>query len=455
MSLQACIVIERSDEWLIVVGKKTEHLALDVSNNELVACVTLMTKHAGLKNPNCVLAPASTSCFFAALDLGAEIDVRDRAALVFELEDHLPIDAESMVADFVLVPSSSENKTVASVAIEVGRWREIADAFESAGIPVASIVPAAVLAARSICRNLDFTDTVQLLLVAGSDCDLIKVKNEMIVDWKHTRVDANLLRRHQLFDAGGSDQVVAVGADEAQVSMIRSVYEAIEVAPESSESHIIRGAELLFTKASPRWFDLRRDQLGPSDPLRPIQTQLRLVALAAAACLLAVLIGGWWRTQRIETEIENVRGRQQELFKTAFPDTKVPAALLRRVRSEYARVMGSRGATSQVDVPKSAPKILCALLTALPDDVRFRIKSVKVLNGQVDLDLQVRVPTDAGKLAMSLESSGFNVKPPVTTQKDAKTFDSVLEATWIGRDRQSTSRDEVSVRISIAGEVAA
>ena len=455
MSLQACIVIERSDEWLIVVGTKTEHLALDVSHNELVACVTLMTKLAGLKNPNCVLAPASTSCFFAALDVGAEIDVRDRAALVFELEDHLPIDAESMVADFVVVPSSSESKTVASVAIEVGKWREIADAFESAGIPVSSIVPAAVLAARSICHNFDFTDTVQLLLVADSDCDLIKVKNETIVDWKHTCIDANRLRRHQLLDAGGSDHVVSVGADAAQESMIRSVYEAIELARESSESHIIRGAELFSAKASQRWFDLRRDQLGPSDPLRPIQTHLRLVTLAAAACLLAVVIGGWWRTQRIETEIENVRSRQQELFKTAFPDKRVPAALLRRVRSEYARVMGSRGATSQVDVPKSAPKILRTLLTALPDDVRFRIKSLKVLNGQVDLDLQVRVPTDAGKLAMSLESSGFNVKPPVTTQKDAKTFDSVLEATWIGRDRQFTSQDEVSVRISIVAEVAA
>ena len=244
MSFQECIVIEQADGWLVVVGTKTEHLALDVSNSELVACVILMTKLAGLKNPNCVLAPASTSCFFAALDAGSDLDVRDRAALIFELEDHLPIDAESMVADFVVVPSSSENKTVASVAIEVGRWREIADAFESAGIPVSSIVPAAVLATRSICRDLDFTDTVQLLLVDGSDCDLIKVKNETIVDWKHTRIDANLLRRHRLLDAGGFDHVVAVGADAAQDSMIRSVYEAMELAPDSSQSHIIRGAEL-------------------------------------------------------------------------------------------------------------------------------------------------------------------------------------------------------------------
>ena len=117
-------------------------------------------------------------------------------------------------------------------------------------------------------------------------------------------------------------------------------------------------------------------------------------------------------------------------------------------------MIGSRGATSQVDIPKSAPEILRTLLAALPQDVRFRIESLTVLNGQVDLGLQVRVPTDAGKLAMSLESAGFDVKPPVTTQRDAKTFDSVLEAIWIGRTPQSPAQDDVSVRISITAEVA-
>jgi hypothetical protein len=453
MSFQGCLVVERAVDWRIIVGTKTEYVSRDVPTDELVTCVQLMTKLAGLKHPNCVLAPASTSCFFAALETGAEIDVRDRTALVFELEDHLPIDAESMVADFVVLPSSSANKTVASVAIEIDRWREIADDFESAGILVSSIVPAAVLATRSICHDLNFTDTVEVLLAGNSTCDLIQVQSETIVAWKHSRLDPNRLRRHKLLDTRGSDRVIVVGADETQQSMIRSVYNAIESVPGSYESHLIRGADLSSSKASQRWFDLRRDQLGPSDRFRPIQTHLRLVTLAAVACLLAVVIGGWYRTQRIETEIANVRNRQQELFQTAFPNTKVPGALLRRVRSEHARVIGSRGATSQVDIPTSAPEILRTLLAALPQDVRFRIESLTVLNGQVDLDLQVRVPTDAGKLAMSLESAGFDVKPPVTTQQDAKTFDSVLEATWIGRTPQSPSQDEVSVRISITAEV--
>ena len=58
------------------------------------------------------------------------------------------------------------------------------------------------------------------------------------------------------------------------------------------------------------------------------------------------------------------------------------------------------------------------------------MKSLKILNGQVDLEMQVRTAVDAGAWPTALESNGFEVEPPVTTRKDARTFDSVLEARW-------------------------
>jgi hypothetical protein len=167
-----------------------------------------------------------------------------------------------------------------------------------------------------------------------------------------------------------------------------------------------------------------------------------------------MVVGGWWRKERIESEIANVRSQQQELFREAFPSTKVPGALIRRVRSEHTRVMGSRGASSLVDVPQSAPEVLRELLAALPETVRIRISSIKIFNGQVDLDMQVRSPVDAGVLATSLSSAGFDVEPPVTTQKDARTFDSLLEAQWVGRPADRELETDVSVRLWIRQEVA-
>lgn len=458
MSLTACLIMEQPEGWLVAAGNETESLSPDVSTSELVSCAQLVSKLAGVKNPKCVLAPSSNSCFFAALRVGSDIDVRDRTALVFELEDHLPIDAESMVADFAVLPTADVDKTVAAVAIETARWREIADAFESAGIPVSAIVPSAVLATRSVCKNFRFTDAFDLLLVRQSQCDLLKVRSETIIGWKHTQLEATQLRRNKLLDADGFNRVVVVGADESQASVIQQQYGEVQDISGTVESHVADGAEMLFAKDSQRWFNLRRDQLGPSDPLRPIQSHLRLVTIATLACLLAVIAGGWWRTQRIENEIAEVRNRQSELFAEAFPNTRIPGALLRRVRSEHARVVGSRGVSSQIDLPQSAPEILRTLLKAFPSDVRFRIERLQILNGTVDIDFQVRVPTDAGKLAIALESAGFDVKPPVTTQKDAKTFDSLLEAIWIGSsespmNQDARTRHSLSARILLAAEV--
>ncbi len=446
MSFRDCLIVERPDDWFIVVGRETEHLAADVSIEELVTCVNLMVKLAGLKAPNCVIAPAATSCFFATIQGGDELDVRDRNALIYELESHIPLDAEAMVADFVVATTPTQRstaddtseskvttspvergKTVSAIAVEVARWRELAEALETSGIPVRCIAPSATLATRALCRDLDLTRLTELLLVDDSQCDAVKVEADSITAWKHLAIDDTTLRRHRVLDSAEIAHGVVVGADELPLTRLREAYQDVDLQTldRSLESLWIDGATLALSKQTQRWFDLRRDQLGPSDPLRPILPQLRLVTAAAVLFALAIAIGGWWRGQRIEHAIDQINADQRAAFEEAFPGSQVPAALVRRVRSEHTKVMGSRGATAEIDLPQSATEVLRQLLAALPESLRFRIKSLKIFNGQVDLELQVRTAVDAGALATALESHGFEVEPPVTTRKDAQTFDSV------------------------------
>ncbi|MGI9474027.1 MAG: hypothetical protein ACR2NZ_20980 [Rubripirellula sp.] len=475
MSFRDCLIVERVDDWFIVVGSETEVVAHSVSDDELVTCVKLMIQLAGLQNPHCILAPASRNCFFTAFATGNDLDARDRDALTYELEDHLPLDAESMVADFVVLPDSAtasirkssredglsglkesadqESQWVSAVAIESTRWQMIANAFELEGIQVRSIIPSAALATRSLCQSHSFTEVVELILCNSGRADLVTVGSESILGWKHLHLDASALRRHKLLDAPQADATIAVGAEPESKALIDEVYGPTDTESEPLEVHWIRGATLSLSKQNSRWFDLRRDQLAPADPLRPIARQLRWVGFSIAACLLAMILGGWWRSQRISDEIEQVRSEQQTAFKQTFPGVRTPAALMRRVTSEHARVMGSRGASTQVEVPRSAPIVLRDLLQGLPDDVRFRITSLSILNGRVDLDLQVRSPVDAGALATSLSNAGFDVEPPVTTQKDAKTFDSVLEANWVGIPATNGPDDRSSVHVSVHHEV--
>ena len=477
MSFRDCLIVQRTDDWFIVVGSEVDTVSQSVTDEELVTCVNLMIKIAGLQNPRCILAPASRNCFFTALSVGNEFDLRDRDALSYQLEDHLPLDAESMVADFVVIPEvtaesgrlrgqvdTSENSLgnvakesapnfVSAVAIEANRWKKLAESLEASGIEVRSIIPSAILATRSLCESEKLTELVEIILCDDGRADLLTLGNNTILAWKHLDLDANTLQRHKLLDSPPTDVTLVVATDTSTQGLIDEVYGKTEHHDATLEIHWTRGAEISLSKQTSRWFDLRRDQLSPSDPLRPIAPQLRWVAISTAACLLTMIWGGWWRTQRINVEIQRIQSAQQTAFKQTFPGVKVPAALMRRVRSEHARIMGSLGTSTEVEIPRSGPKVLRDLLRGLPDDVRFRITRLSILNGRVDLDLQVRSPVDAGALATSLSESGFEVEPPVTTRKDAKTFDSILEANWIGTTTLSGSNRVSPVRVSIRHEV--
>lgn len=432
MTFQHCLIVERADDWWIVVGPESETLPADASADEIATCAQVMARMAGIKQVQCVLAPASTSCFFARFDVSLETDLRDRVELTYALEDHLPIDAESMVADFARVAGTeSIGKRVAAVALAIQRWKPIADALESRAVSVRNIIPASLLAVGALVSRFAQHETVDYFIVQDSHCDWVRTDRGAVIGWKYVALDPDALTRLRLLQQPDAEVTVVVTSDLKHQQMIEQVCGRSEVVSESIGGYKLEGAELALRRRL-NTFELRRDQLGPPDPLRPIQTPLRFAVAAAFALLIAIAAGGWFRAQRIEAEIAEIQLQQRTLFRTAFPESRVPAALLRRVRSEHARVMASRGRSGEVELPISATRVLRHLLIALPDDLRYRVTRIDVNNGQLDLDLQVRSPVDAGTLASHLSAAGFAVKPPVTTQSDARTFQSSLEARWSG-----------------------
>ncbi len=437
MSFPGCLVIEGAEEWQIIVGDEIERLSIDAEITELPVCAKLMTGLAKLDNPTVVLAPAATSCFFCLLKPQEIADARDRQAMLFELENHLPIDAESTVADFVTLPTTGQPAPVSSVAIDAARWQAIVDVFEDADLQVRSIVPASVLATRAMCKKIGLGETAELYLADGERLDLIEIKNETILLWKHLALEATAIRRHKALNQTVINRTIVVGLKATEFAALTGLRKA-EFVEEDRRALVSYGAELLLENPSSRWFELRRGALAPSDPLRAIGKQLRWVGVAAAACLLAISVGGWWRSRRIENEIENVRAAQVDLFQQAFPNARMPGAVLRRVRSEHSKVLSSRGENTDIEIPRSAPQILRRVLVAIPADIRYRVTRIEILDGKVDLLLQVRNTVDAGKIATSISAAGFQVDPPGTRQVDPQTFESNLTAVWIGKSDNST-----------------
>ena len=461
MSFRDCLILERQHDWFINIADEIHVVPKIASVEEIVATVSREINTAKLGSPKCIIAPASNSCFFTLMSLDPDVDIRDRPTLMYELENHIPLDAESMAADFVAIPdhcvtgervpqkSSQQANCISAVAVDVAPWKRLADALETEGILVSTITPSVGLAINSVASTDTQDTTTEIIFCDGDYSDIVTLTNGMILAWKHQKTDVATLTRHKLLDTPASARTMVVGCTPEQADMIRSVFGPIDIDPVPLEDHYARGAILSLAERTTHRFNLRRDHLAPDDPLRPIAKQVNWVACSAAICLLAMIVGSWWRSERIEEKIDNVLKTQSTAFQQSFPATKVPASLMRRVRSEHLRITGSRNASNEIDVPRPAAQIVRELLVLLPEDIRFRVGGIDIRNGDVEIDLQVRRPVDAGVIAEALSQGGFEVAPPVTTQKDSKTFDSILEANWPRRGA-SDNRSNKTQRITEA-----
>ena len=289
-----------------------------------------------------------------------------------------------MVADFVATDSG---ESLSSVAIAWQRWRGLADRLEEHAMPVVSIVPSVILVARGLATAISPQQSSPLpfLFIEDNDCDFVNLVDGKVVHWKRIGLDPQSMEmEHRLHGDVSQGDLMIVGGNPEQQATVTAVFPQASVADESIDERRLQGASLLMAGQSDDWFDLRREALSPSDPLRAVQKQLRLAAIAGSLCLLAIAVGGLWRSHRIETKIGQLRDQQSQLFREAMPGTRVPVALLRRVRSEHKRMMGSRGTSQGVDVPIAAPGVLKSFLRGLPEKLRFQIQRIEINDGKTE-----------------------------------------------------------------------
>ena len=154
------------------------------------------------------------------------------------------------------------------------------------------------------------------------------------------------------------------------------------------------------------------------------------------------MAGGWWRSNRIEAEIANVRAQQADLYRDAFPGARVSGAILKQVRSEHMRVANSRGRNLDVEIPPSSTMILREILAALPSDVRYRVQNIDIVKGVVSLVVLVKSSRDASIITNAIEARGFKVPSPNVRRNvdDDRQWEAPIIATWVGR----TTTPEVS-----------
>lgn len=431
------LIAQFESDWFIQVGR--EQISLPAATPAEIVARRFIQLQESVKGSDrrCILGLTGAECFFTDFEPPAALDIKDRPAVTFELERHFPLDAESMVADYCYHASSG---CIAATAIETERHRATVDALEAAGVDVVSIIPTSVLVARAARRHAGESSSFTLLLFDSDSAETLSVDPDGVYQWRRfVGGDEELFRHHAVVSqADDTPQTfVIVGKKELAFRPAGPVLwcnqNATRLAAES--------AGVALGGRWGRWPDFRRGALAPSDPLVGVAGHLRKLALAASLCFVLISVAAWYRESRLASESESVRQQQRAAFGKAYPDRRVPVMLMRSVRSEHSKVLGSRGRGDAIQLPIPATTVLRDLFRGLQHaqtsgNVRFRLMNIDIQDGECAVTVRALDAVQIGTIALSLESVGFEVQPPASEQIDPSkneplpTYQSTIEAQW-------------------------
>lgn len=365
------------------------------------------------------LAIDSRSTFAARFTTDSPAELRDRRLLGYKVEELLPVAAEDFAADYV-----NEGNEVLGVATPIRDLLPIVTGLEEQGLQVQSISPTVILALQSFFEESGKPSCDLLLWQNGSSVELFDV-GQRIRDWRHLPAEPLPLVQQigaRLLQTPGNVKIALLDVDDE----LRQALERLE----QVELHVVdsqpiaelarRGGALALTGKRKPWAELRQGKLMAGDPHRAIRVDGRRCLWAAAILLLSLATFFWMRSRQYAGQIEAIQEKQEDLYRQVFPDTRVPNAIASRLKSEHRKLMGARGNDAAVEQPASALNVLHELVTGMPEDVRLQVQQIRIDDGKIDVDLNVRTVGDAGELADALQNHGFAIEPPTTEKLDPK-----------------------------------
>ena len=350
------------------------------------------------------LALPSSLCLSATVDTAGLPRQHRRSALLYRLELALPLAAEDVAADFLQHP---RQPSAVGVAVAVAAVRPWVDALESAGVTVAAICPAALLAIDRPADGL-------LAWGHGSAVDLFSIVGGQVTSWYTLPAEPDDVRPY--LPAAPVTDARLVGVPDAVAELIGGT--------RSSADWATAATAVVLAGRRPR-VDLARDGLAPHGWASAGRRAFVGVGLAAAVFGLACCGAMLWRSLGYQRLADAQVDRQQRIFHELFPGRPAPADVRSRLGSD-ARGLASPTADTGAAGP-AAVVVLHTLLSHLPADVRFQLTELRVSDGQFHIEGTVPTRSDADVLAAAVrEGTGVPVDTPQTNQDGPRAVHFVL-----------------------------
>ena len=421
---RACFVIlARARQWRLLVqgGPDGELAAVDLpASGEAIdrqaaeGIRQVMAEH-GYGGGGALLAIASQWSLAATISTDGIPRHGRHEALTYRLEEHLPLAAEEVVADFVECGDQA-----LGVASERCRLRKILTELESASIAIHTVAPTAALALQQFSETHIGRDLEYALVGLDGNIELGGFRGGRIRCWQTAQNADFAVRTLQaaLLAAPAAAEAVPVALAAVDQGVTAAVARIPGVEPRpvdgfDAEAAAAQTAAGILSGKSKGWFDLRRGELAAGDRLRPIRRPLSVCAALVLTLLCAATAGLLWRARRYQAATEAFGRGQAAVFERILPNERQPLAVRSRLASHARQLAGLRGASADVPDRPSALETLRQACARLPGDVRMRVVDLSVEPNGVRMSGQARSHGEAEKIAAELRKGNvLDVQSP-------------------------------------------
>ena len=383
-----------------------------------------------------LLALPSAMCLCAGIPT-TDLPARHRGqAMLYRLEERLPVSAEDVAADFIPAGPSA-----LGVCVQRRVLQPLLDTLRAAGVNVRAVCPAALLALQQMLASAPRTpgNPAQTEMILWPDAGQLEVfvvgPDRLPRAWSVVPDDPHDVALHAaVYRLGGGDspgRVVGHGVRPQVLDALRKHFpaEVVERPPASTHALASATVRLVLAGRLAPWVDFAHAHNGAgglSSGRAVAQARGPLAWLAASAAVLAacLVVAVFWRAARYERLAAAYESRQRDVFSRAFPGQSPPRDVRSRLASEEQRLLAgvvisdaaAAGAGGRPPLPADGLLLLRDVISGLPADVRFRVAELRLDAGRFVLTGDARSHGDAEAIAEALRAAppGFDVEPPRT-----------------------------------------
>jgi hypothetical protein len=393
-------------------------VAVDASHEtRTAALVDALKQLPEASHRDVLLALPSRHCLSASVATH-DLPARQRKhALLYRLEEKLPIAAEELAADFI--PGGN---TALGVAVEKRTLEPIIASITAAGKRVATICPTSLLALQRMGDEVSLEAASLVLWSDGAGgAELFSLVDGRPAAWFTLPDEPDDVAMHIAMMVGDNLKAATlvgfgIRADvQARLREIGLHHVTQHDAISFHDLATAAGAQILAGKRE-AWIDVNDSASRRDRGLRKATAW----AAAAAIVLLASMAGALgMRAARYTALAEQYEMAQQRIFRQALPGQAMPGDVRSRLASEAQQAMRTTpdGRVNR----KAAGQGLLTLrdvMDHLPTNVRFRIYEVQLGENDFTLLGEARSHGDAQGISDALRSRpGFVIDAPGTEQK--------------------------------------